>query len=928
MKKNLTLWLAAAVAGMASCAKIDDLSDFNELKGLKIVSHWPPAMELSGAQVEGDVVYIGVDFGEYLFPLTLHAQPLFDGEIDMISGLDFSQELVFETSESEKSFYVMAPSGMPRAYKIKPRVTPLEKNVALSRSFTLKGQEPAGMLISEEGVVINLTQEGERRDTLKIFTVNGAYPVGITPQFSIAATSHFGEITAPDGTVHPFNNGNTPLLFENAEAVYKLQVISESGLDNIWNIVMCHTPSVSGNDGVSTFEQREGSDIDPRNFSALPQGYDPSVVDEIFVDNSIEDIVLVLKGNITFPIEMEMQFSKLEGVQAIDLEKSAATQSASSETFTVTLAGWNDVKTFYLLDTDACVSRLWQISLKEWKASDCEVLSFGYTYTVATVSSRPSCTLETDQTVIYPTGDIYLYMSALNSATSSSWRLTLENLQINVSEGATLGTLPSFVWSGNNSYLTSKEFKVIAQDGTEKMWRVNIRDMRSHTPSAACALTDFEIARYAPNYAVFDGFEPVTMDVAQRTITLKLSDDDGIYPLSVWPRCEISPFAAITSQNGGVDPLVFENADSEQTLTVVAEDGTTTSDWTLKLLPPVREVQANVEGFNVTSMSGQLKQVTKNEEKGTIRIWLGAAPAFPLNITYIMTVSKKSTASIPLRGTFTVNSYQDIQSFTVTAQDGSKRDWKILVVYEPQLTNGSLDTWSGSGYSKAPVGWATANTSVLAGLITTIGTTEIAGNPSSGSAAQIETKSTLGNLASGSLFLGTFDNGNAMTYGTSDPIRLTFFGLPLSTSGKILGVQFDVTYKPGAEFISGTNRELGSCVVELVKPIPGQEGASFVYHGADATGTQHNLNTAEPVAHAQAVMGNSSGTSWNGLDITVVSQTVWTTVQLLFNYPGGVMPYFTHLHLVFGSSAQGDKFTGVSGSTLKVDNIKILYEEE
>jgi len=40
------------------------------------------------------------------------------------------------------------------------------------------------------------------------------------------------------------------------------------------------------------------------------------------------------------------------------------------------------------------------------------------------------------------------------------------------------------------------------------------------------------------------------------------------------------------------------------------------------------------------------------------------------------------------------------------------------------------------------------------------------------------------------------------------------------------------------------------------------------------------------------------------------------------------MPSFTHLHIVFASSAQGDAFRGVSGSYLRVDNVRILYAEE
>jgi len=292
----------------------------------------------------------------------------------------------------------------------------------------------------------------------------------------------------------------------------------------------------------------------------------------------------------------------------------------------------------------------------------------------------------------------------------------------------------------------------------------------------------------------------------------------------------------------------------------------------------------------------------------------------------VMTVSNKATASIPLRGTLVFNSYYAPHSFIVTAEDGSTRNWNVRLVYEPQLRNWTLDTWGALPQYpsiREPVGWSTANNSFVTG------TTQVSGNPASGSAAQMTTSTPpiINRTASGSLFLGTFDRTDVLA-GMSDPNRLTFFGIPFETSGKILGIEFDAIYSPGAMFISGTDRELASSTIELVRPKPGQESATFRYHGYTYDGTPHSLNTAEEVAHKKVVLGNSPGVAWNGANITVVSSTNWTKVRLLFDYPGGQMPNFTHLHVVFSSSAQGDAFKGVVGSTLRIDNVRILYEED
>jgi hypothetical protein len=168
-----------------------------------------------------------------------------------------------------------------------------------------------------------------------------------------------------------------------------------------------------------------------------------------------------------------------------------------------------------------------------------------------------------------------------------------------------------------------------------------------------------------------------------------------------------------------------------------------------------------------------------------------------------------------------------------------------------------------------------------------------------------------------------------MMGGLTDPISLTHFGLPFGTSGKILGIEADVIYSPGATTIGGTGiRELGSCVIELLKPKPGYENAEFRYHGGYPDRDAHSANNAEPVAHARARLGNSSGTAWDGTGIKVVSAAEWTAIQVLFDYENGEMPEFTHLHIVFASSSRGDLFEGVVGSTLKVDNVRILYEKE
>jgi len=300
-----------------------------------------------------------------------------------------------------------------------------------------------------------------------------------------------------------------------------------------------------------------------------------------------------------------------------------------------------------------------------------------------------------------------------------------------------------------------------------------------------------------------------------------------------------------------------------------------------------------------------------------------------------MTISDRATATVSLGGTFNFSTFRQRHTFRITAEDGTTtQDWTVRLIYEPQLFNWNLDSWSlgSAAINVFPHGWATANFRA-AGMFDVENTTRVAGNPASGGAAQLRTNAApiIGRPGAGTLFLGTFDASNAVTF-QNDPIRITRFGLPFGTSGHIRGISVDVKYQAGATFIPGTTyHELGSATIELVKPDPSRPaGTPWVYHGHHTAGHPHDLNTAIRVANREMLFGNTPGVAWTGESIKVVSPTEWTTVEILFDFPGGVMPDFTHLSIVFSSSARGDLLNnnGVNGSTLTIDNIRILYKEE
>lgn len=943
-----SLFLLLALGAVFSCTNIDELSDDNRVSGLDILSYSPQTIELGEIEMQQDTFYIPIVYGKYEFPLRFYARLKIDVDIDKVIGIDFSEEQCLESLDDVIRFYVMARSGLTRTYYIKAKEMPLDEDNYLQRTFSVLGATP-GVRVSGRGTY------STRGDTLKIYSVGGSFPIEVTPEFGIGA----------EATFRNFDNGQTSLAFTGPESVHKIKVSSKSGAERIWNIRMVNLPVVSGSDGTSTEAQREGTDIEPREFSASLPEADGFEIYESLVDNASERIILTLKEQesksraaaVAFPLKVRIAFTSFEGVQLLtaDPEREYAFRDFANDT-TLVFESYDDTREFYMLDTESQVARHWKISLEEWIEGNADVLSFSYDYDAASVKvSRrwqtwppkyiytyaPSIELDRSNVEIYPrSAEIFINATAIATEFASAgicdkdWKLTLKNIDIALSKGASC-TLPEFTWvsnyeggifgvgeKANDCWKEEKTFTVTAEDGTEKTWSLKIREPNSFTPSSGCELLAFGIERVMPNYAKIDELG-TKIDPDTHTVTIKLIEDDRCYPLSIFPAYTYSDYASISTQNGGTEPLVFETDQSTQTVTILAQDKTTSATWTVKLQAPPKEAQADVTDFKVTSVSqgSEIESVSRDDDKAVIRLNLGSKPAFPMETGYSMTLSAKAASDLPLRGTLSFASYTDVKEFVVTAQNGTTKTWKIKPVYEPQLENWTLDKWGkdsqyGLDIPLSDGVWATANNTFTSMTTPTTGV--------SGQAAHLESKNApiIKTFAAGSVFTGWFDTGNAASLGLKDPVKLTYFGIPWETSGKMLGVEADLSYHPGG----GAGSDNGSVQLYLIR----YDGSAKVeFHGnKPGTTTPHEDNNAVAVASGYALIGTQAGTGSNGTAITVVPDGTWTRVFIPFDYPGGTVPAYTHLSVCFSSSYEGDSFKGTVGSTLKVDNVKIIYAEE
>ena len=279
-------------------------------------------------------------------------------------------------------------------------------------------------------------------------------------------------------------------------------------------------------------------------------------------------------------------------------------------------------------------------------------------------------------------------------------------------------------------------------------------------------------------------------------------------------------------------------------------------------------------------------------------------------------------------------------AYTVTSQDGR---WKktynvsfkaVYPVSEYDFENyylvkgpnrGEIYEWSDLAADGSPLNnWATGNPgfniSMGSAAPDEYPTTPVEGH--SGMGVKLETKDTgifgfsmsMG-IAAGNLFIGEFDVQPAISGGAEGAMRATLFGRPFDRQP----LQFTGWYK----YKSG-----GECIDGDMNPIPGtydqgdiyavlyrnhdDEGNPFVLHGDDV------LNSPQIVAVARVP------------EVTDVDE--WTEFNINFEYSEDIDPQLLadrgyNLTVVFTSSIEGATFKGAVGSTLHVDEVKVICAE-
>lgn len=895
MKKLLTPLLLSLLCAMAACTDIDKLSDANTVRTFAVTTHTPAEIGIGEAEITEDgTIYIPVTYGADLFPLTIAADLKYSGKIDRLLGVDFREGVTFGSAEEQIDFVVVAESGLARKYTLEPRIVDFRHPEYLT--FSVGSPTPAGLLVYGKA---HLTDE-----EMVIPMVEPVFPVSFVPQFD------FGGTLSAEG----FENGTTPITFNHINSTYSLLLT-----DNVNGSKRNITVRPQALEVVGSDPQYDMTEIRAQEVSVSLPGQPAGVeVKGFTVDNETDEITVSVASDdeVAFPLSVSLA-----------IQPSAAYTGLVGLDAPLVFTAFDEPLTFYYGDTKQGIARRWTVSLSEFGvvASDAEVTSFSYAYRAAQLDTpsgeRPAIVLDIENTVISSeTAEVILPMTDVANATQSDdWTLELTDVAVTVSRGATF-TLPALEWRGNDSWKTPVAFDVEARDGTVKTWTVRIRDARTHIPSAECDImgaTVREISPVGPNKG--------EVTIEGNTITIGISSDEGYYPLSISLSYTLSDYAKVISQEGNTQPLAFADPTAVNTVRVLAEDGTTTRDYQVKLNPAASTVEPNVRNFTVKGFSSagfSLTSAQVDTEAAEIVLTLAAGGSCPVDVNYTLEMNRDVTASIPLTGKLRFTNLNQQQTFTATA-GGRQKKWTVRIKeLLPQLTNWQLDDWKDAN-TPNPAGvkgnpyWATANNSIVKG------TSRI--EDKIGNAAQLKTGTALTRLTSGSIFLGWFDSGKVFPDGLTDPVKLTFQGIPFSASRKLVGMEVDIKYTA-----AGDGSDTGSLAIELIKH---NSTKAYVYHGnkpikdvPPSSWQPHPDNTAVRYARGRQLVGNLGGTQ-QGENVLQVVKDTWTTVRVNIDYTDVSDPLgYTHLLIICASSSQGDVFIGTKDSTLIIDNIKLIYE--
>lgn len=173
-------------------------------------------------------------------------------------------------------------------------------------------------------------------------------------------------------------------------------------------------------------------------------------------------------------------------------------------------------------------------------------------------------------------------------------------------------------------------------------------------------------------------------------------------------------------------------------------------------------------------------------------------------------------------------------------------------------------------------------------------------------------------IASGNLFIGSFNLANALT----NALKATQFGIQFDQVPTSLHGYYK--FKAGDTFY-----ELDTTTEDKLKPLPGRKDIFNIY------AVFFESTPEQPALDGTNVLAEDNEQIISVAQITDAKETdEWTEFDLPFNVREGKSIDATklaegkyYLTIVFASSIRGDYFEGAPGSTLYIDEVTLNYEQ-
>ena len=874
-----------------SCTKVDELIDANDVLSYNISAVTPENVRLGKTYIQNDTIFIPVIYGLYSLPIKVSGTMSFSDNIYKTLRYKNGDDILFTNVSEDPNvivpsvfeFFVMAESGATKPYHIALDVRSHDESNDII-SFDILSSSPESVGFADEVVI-----DANNGYVYPLY-VEGDMPFSIDAAITISDSARF------------LNEPEMPLSFSSSEPTLQYTVVAASGKEKDWIISPIKPRLISGSDPNVTYQEKRYTGVDEGSFSyqLANGGNDGFTVYSYNVDDANETITFTLKKDghsfqsiqDGHSVDFDIDFDVLDGMQMYGI----------SFPTTLSFSSIADEYSFYLIDNYSLTMRQWTVKIESWLSSETNLNSFNFTLSTGSTTIlsgspdwfKPFITVNSNAVIDNSRAEVYVEATSVVvpgtiDAYLNPWYADINVRSTSISYGATINIANSYNFT-DSGLGEVKNFTITAEDGTTREWKLFIKP--SWGPkSALCDIESFVISEVSDNHVLVNA----TFGQGD-TILINIDGGLGYLPVTITPSVMVSQYATTPNWTYG-QGITISYVDQIIDFLVVAEDGTTSKTWKLKVVDcvPPSLAGAEVAGFSITSSNPSsviVGGVDIDSETATININLSSIGSFSngYNVSYNMTISDgASLTNALLRGTFTFANIMSENSFIVEAENGETKEWTVKLSYLPQLTNWNFNAWSGNNAT----GWANANNSFTTGTTRTSGAS---GEPNDYAVRLYTSLAPIVNkIAAGSIFLGEFKFDMSQQ---NDPPLMTWFGIPFTSTRRLIAVEADVNYTAGG----GT--DVGSISVDLIH----YSGSGvFEYHGYDHSGNRN----ATGVLMKKELIHNTNG---------------WVTIHVDLDYSNARDLDITHLSINFSSGAYGDLFQGEAGSLLMVDNVRLIYE--